>query len=173
MIDLNDRRILSDGTVICSTRAILDMIYSGRSLDGVIAEPNTDVQLHNVADRLLDTNYGEIILGTDGIYGTVDWHSQWTTPDHWLSIDIERLCLDRCDSDAEQERVRMEMIMFRERNMEPVLRHLVYLVDHWRSNGVLWGVGRGSSVSSLVLFLIGINRINPMEFDLDIREFLK
>ena len=57
--------------------------------------------------------------------------------------------------------------------MLPVLRHLVYMVDHFRREGITWGVGRGSSVSSFVLYLIGINRINPLEFGLDIKEFLK
>ncbi len=173
MIDLGNRRILDDGTVICTSDALLDMLYSGRTLDGMLIEPGTDVELHDAADRLLDTGYGSIATGDGEIYGSVDWDQRWLTPKPWSDINIEELCLSRCDSQAERDRVVMEMVLFRERHMEPVLQHLVYLVDHWRSNGILWGVGRGSSVSSLVLFLIGINRINPLEFDLDIREFLK
>ena len=36
-----------------------------------------------------------------------------------------------------------------------------YLVDTMRNNNIVWGVGRGSSVGSFVLYKIGINRINP------------
>jgi len=47
------------------------------------------------------------------------------------------------------------------------------MVDNLRKRNVVWGVGRGSSVSSYVLFCIGINRIDPLKFNLDVGEFLK
>jgi DNA polymerase III alpha subunit len=54
-----------------------------------------------------------------------------------------------------------------------LLRYLKYFVDTMRANNVLWGLGRGSSVSSYVLYLLGVHKINSMFYDLDIREFLK
>ena len=42
-----------------------------------------------------------------------------------------------------------------------------------RENNRVWGVGRGSSVSSFCLFLIGVHKINPMLYDLDYKEFLR
>jgi DNA polymerase III alpha subunit len=42
-----------------------------------------------------------------------------------------------------------------------------------RKNNILWGVGRGSSVASFVLYLIGIHRINSLFYNLPIEEFLK
>ena len=50
---------------------------------------------------------------------------------------------------------------------------MVYLVDHMRENNIVWGVGRGSSTASYVLFLIGIHKINSIQFGLDWREFLR
>ena len=38
---------------------------------------------------------------------------------------------------------------------------------------VLWGVGRGSSVASYALFLIGVHKIDSVKYDLDWREFLR
>ena len=49
---------------------------------------------------------------------------------------------------------------------------MVYLVDYMRDNNILWGVGRGSS-ASYVLYLIGIHKINSIQFGLDWREFLR
>jgi DNA polymerase III alpha subunit len=63
--------------------------------------------------------------------------------------------------------------MFQERDMFIVLKYLKYLVDIMRKNNIVWGVGRGSSVASFVLFLIGIHRINSLYFQLEIGEFLK
>jgi DNA polymerase III alpha subunit len=42
-----------------------------------------------------------------------------------------------------------------------------------KENKIVWGVGRGSSVASYVLYLIGVHRIDSIKYDLDIREFLK
>jgi len=50
---------------------------------------------------------------------------------------------------------------------------MFYLVDFMRENKIVWGVGRGSSTASFVLYLIGIHKINPIQFQLDWREFLR
>jgi len=63
--------------------------------------------------------------------------------------------------------------MFQERNMFNLLKYMKYLVDTLRKNNIVWGVGRGSSVASFVLFLIGIHKINSLYYDLSIDEFLK
>lgn len=97
----------------------------------------------------------------------------WFIPSEYKEMDIASWVIDRCQTDEELERVGKELIMFAERDMIPLLRYLKYLVDTMRRNKVLWGVGRGSSTSSYVLFLIGIHRINSLEYNLSIDEFLK
>jgi DNA polymerase III alpha subunit len=57
--------------------------------------------------------------------------------------------------------------------MFDLLFYLKYLVDTLRENKVLWGVGRGSSVASYVLYLIGVHKIDSLKYNLDIAEFLK
>jgi len=76
-------------------------------------------------------------------------------------------------TDDEKQRIAIEMTMFEERKMMNVLRFLIYLVDSMRKNKIVWGVGRGSSVASYVLFLIGIHKVNSLKYNLDIKEFLK
>jgi DNA polymerase III alpha subunit len=46
-------------------------------------------------------------------------------------------------------------------------------VETMRVNNIVWGVGRGSSVASYVLYLIGVHKIDSMYYDLDIEEFLR
>ena len=98
-----------------------------------------------------------------------DWHM----PDHYKTLDIKKYLLEKCNSDQEQQRVIEEYKLFEEKNFLDVLRFLVYFVDTLRQNNVVWGVGRGSSVSSFCLFLIGVHKINPLLFQLDYREFLR
>ena len=57
--------------------------------------------------------------------------------------------------------------------MYHLLRYMIYLVDFMRENNIVWGVGRGSSVASYVLYLIGVHRIDSIQYDLDWREFLR
>ena len=72
-----------------------------------------------------------------------------------------------------RERVNYEMELYRKFNLYTVLRYLIYLVDTMRKNNVVWGVGRGSSVSSYVLYLIGVHKVNSIKYGLDIHEFLR
>lgn len=99
--------------------------------------------------------------------------SQWLMPRKYAELDIAQWVLDKCKTQEELQRVGEELLLYQEYEMFPLLRYMVYLVDTMRQHGIVWGVGRGSSVSSYVLFLIGIHRINSMLYDLDIREFLK
>ena len=99
--------------------------------------------------------------------------SKWNMPKEYYDFDIAKWVLDQCKNEAELQRAGEELIKFQERNMFILLQYLKYLVDTMRKNNVVWGVGRGSSVSSFVLFLIGIHRINSLYYDLSIDEFLK
>jgi DNA polymerase III alpha subunit len=65
------------------------------------------------------------------------------------------------------------MDLYDERHLEPVLQLMIFLVDTFRKNKIVWGVGRGSSVASYCLYLIGVHRINSLRYGLDIGEFLK
>lgn len=99
--------------------------------------------------------------------------SQWWMPQEYQDLDIARWVLEQCKTDAELQRCGEELILFQERNLFPLLNFLKYLVDKMREERVVWGVGRGSSVASFVLYLIGVHRINSLYYDLDPREFLK
>jgi len=57
--------------------------------------------------------------------------------------------------------------------MEDLLRYMIYLVDFMREHTIVWGVGRGSSVASYVLYLIGVHKIDSIQYGLDWREFLR
>ena len=46
-------------------------------------------------------------------------------------------------------------------------------IDTLREKNVVWGVGRGSSVASFCLFLIGVHKVNPILYKLKINEFLR
>lgn len=100
-------------------------------------------------------------------------NTTWFIPEKYKTFDIAKFALDQCKSEVELQRVGDELLKFQERDLFPLLRYLKYLVDTMRKNNIVWGVGRGSSVSSYVLFLIGVHKIDSIFYDLSIDEFLK
>lgn len=102
-----------------------------------------------------------------------DCSSNWFIPDNYRNFDIAAYVLGLCNTDEELQRVGKELLLYQKRDMFVLLRYLKYLVDTMRANNIVWGVGRGSSVASFVLFLIGVHKINSLYYDLPIEEFLK
>jgi len=97
----------------------------------------------------------------------------WHMPEAYRQLDIAELVIGMCDSEEKLQRVAHELLLYQERGLFDLLRYLKYLVDVMRDNHVIWGVGRGSSVASYVLYLLGVHRIDSMYYDLDAEEFLR
>jgi DNA polymerase III alpha subunit len=99
--------------------------------------------------------------------------NNWFIPNEYRELDIAKYVLSLCQTDEELQRVGKELLLYQERDMFVLLQYLKYLVDTMRANNIVWGVGRGSSVASFVLYLIGVHKINSLYYDLSIEEFLK
>ena len=99
--------------------------------------------------------------------------NKWFMPKEYENFDIAKYILDQCQNEDELQRAGKELLLYQERDMFVLLKYLKYLVDTMRNNNIVWGVGRGSSVASFVLFLIGVHKINSLFYQLDIEEFLK
>ena len=98
---------------------------------------------------------------------------EWHMPNQYYDINVLQWLLEKCQNDEEKLRVQMEYDLFEKKNFIRVLQFLIYFIDTLRANNIVWGVGRGSSVASFCLFLIGVHKINPMLYNLDITEFLR
>jgi DNA polymerase III alpha subunit len=99
--------------------------------------------------------------------------SNWKMPQEYKDLDIAEYLLGLCNTDVELQRVGHELLLFQERDLFDLLKYLKYLVDVMNTNNVIWGVGRGSSVASYILYLLGVHRINSMFYELDPEEFLR
>jgi len=97
----------------------------------------------------------------------------WHMPEQYQQLDIAQHILDLCNTDAELQRCGQELLLYQERNLFNLLRFLKYLVDVMTANSVIWGVGRGSSVASYVLYKLGVHKIDSMFYELDVEEFLR
>lgn len=99
----------------------------------------------------------------------------WFMPESYkpTSFNIVEYLISKCNNEVETNRVLDELALFAQYDMIELLCYLKYLVDTMRKNNIVWGVGRGSSVASYCLYLLGVHKINSIKYELDIKEFLK
>jgi DNA polymerase III alpha subunit len=126
-------------------------------------------------------SHADLTLYTDRIYAeklqypippnTID-HTDWFIPKEYKTFDIEEFLHDQCPI-KNRDRLNKELELFRQHDMIPMLQTMKYIVDTLRANNVIWGVGRGSSVASYVLHIIGVHKIDPIKYSIPIEEFFK
>jgi DNA polymerase III alpha subunit len=97
----------------------------------------------------------------------------WYMPQSYQDLDIKTYVNSLCKTQVELDRVKLELELYDKFNLNKLLQFIVYLVNVMRENNIVWGVGRGSSVASYVLFLLGLHKINSLQYNLDIHEFLR
>lgn len=140
----------------------IELLYRGQQLDNT---PFSDITDYNkFCDEL------ELLPLSDDTYFSKDFN----IPQHYREIDIREYVskLGHRGPD-ETGRVEMELDMFEERGLFPILQLLIYIIDKMRKHNLVWGVGRGSSVSSYLLYILGVHKVNSYKYKLDIKEFLK
>ena len=161
-----------------SNRDLIDMIYSGHAdkVHVVLCNPSDDVDKFNAAmeEQGFDKLQKYIPLDVDQKTFDGVCQSEWFMPEEYKELDVYTFVMDKCrDGLKALDRVEEELAEFEARGMTNLLRYMIYLVDFMRENNIVWGVGRGSSVASYVLYLIGVHRIDSIKYNLDWREFLR
>ena len=164
------------GQTYTTSQELCDLLYKN---------PKLDISLFQVEDSLeYNRSVAELHAELDlldsyhDISQTVEEFDRvlqrnWRMPKEYKDLDIAAYVLGLCKEEHELQRVGEELILYQERSLFDLLRYLKYLIDTLRKNNIVWGVGRGSSVASYVLFLIGVHKIDSLYYNLNIDEFLK
>lgn len=166
-----------------------ELIFSEDDIcDLIMQNTNPDVFTYMLVDRTVEVERAAHILkhapgfipynSTAREYMTVEQFDRfcqaaWYMPEEYKNLDIAEYVLGLCTTQEQLQRVGEELLLYQERNFFDLLRYLKYLVDTMKEHRLIWGVGRGSSVASYVLYLLGVHRIDSMYYDLDIHEFLR
>jgi hypothetical protein len=164
------------GQTYTTSSELCDLLYKNPVLDISLFQVEDSIEynrsvaeLHAELD-LLDSyhNISQTVEEFDD-----NLQKNWRMPPEYKQLDIAEYVLGLCKEEHELQRVGQELLLYQDRNLFDLLRYLKYLVDTLRKNNVVWGVGRGSSVASYVLFLLGIHKIDSLYYNLDVDEFLK
>lgn len=160
------------GLPVFQDQDLIDLIYhnQGDLLGQLVCEESVNTKkLKEHTSILLESEISSNVSVEDFDQAC---QSDWFVPDEYKNMDIEGFLVDVCPKENYQ-RLIDELREFRARNMLPLLRTLKYVVDTLRQHNIVWGVGRGSSVASYVLYLIGIHKIDSIKYGLDWQEFLR
>jgi hypothetical protein len=164
------------GEMIFSEADVCDLIMQGRdsmTLSDMIVDHTVDLSawpdIVDPVPNFLQQRFHACSVPEFHATQQQNWHM----PDKYKHMDIAAHVLGLCDSEAELQRCGAELMLYQERDLFDLLKYLAYLVDIMQENRIIWGVGRGSSVASYVLYKLGVHRIDSLYYNLDIGEFLR
>jgi len=167
------------GELVFSENDVCDLLMQGRPIDSL---------KHVVVDQTI--NLEELVMHIERPDSLLTWtfpytqgtsvpefhltqQMNWHMPEEYKQLDIADYILGLCKNEAELQRCGEELLLYQERDLFNLLKYLKYLVDVMTENKIIWGVGRGSSVASYVLYKLKIHRIDSMFYNLDVHEFLR
>jgi DNA polymerase III alpha subunit len=148
---------------------LVELLYQGKS--GPLTVANDMLQSYNAGCQALGQE--PVFMVKEIPESVEDAVTQWNIPDSIANLDLDVYFAEKVNSVEEAIRVAEELALYRERKMEPMLRFMIHLVNVMQENKIVWGVGRGSSVSSFLLYLVGLHSINSVKYNLDIKEFIR
>ena len=165
--------------LVFSENDVCDLLMQGRDLDSlnhVVVDPSI-----NLEELVMHVERPDSLLTWTFPYNqstsVPEFHltqqMNWHMPTEYKQLDIAAHILGMCESEAELQRCGEELLLYQERNLFDLLRYLKYLVDVMLENNIIWGVGRGSSVASFVLYKLEVHRIDSLHYNLDVTEFLR
>lgn len=168
---INNRRINSDGLVILDDDSLFESLFiDPKYIENATSADSQEVNEYKKWAKIYDL---PTIKTEESPIDHKQNQNTWLMPKKYQELDIEEYIVNLCKTEEEQNRVVAELQEYNNRNLYNLLRFLVYLVDTMKKNNVVYGIGRGSSVSSFCLYLIGVHRVNSLKYNLHYKEFLK
>lgn len=106
----------------------------------------------------------------------------WTIPEKYKSLDVVEYLfnahamlfehLDPVEFEKREERLAKEIVLYQKQDLFDVLRAIIWIINTLTAANTVWGIGRGSSVSSYALYVVGVHDVDSYAYDLDIDDFL-
>lgn len=169
---LDDRILFYDGTCQIPSEKVVDLIIGGVPIEQIaVLEHDDEVGQYN---QLANT---PMKFGDFGIDFVPDF--TWQIPNSVKALDLAtalakllRNKFENClNFHVYEERLQIELKEIKDRNLSNMVKTLFFVIDYFRQNDIVYGVGRGSSCASLILFLIGVHCIDPVKFEISHLEF--
>lgn len=154
-----DDYIDKDGYITLDLDKAIDVLLEGGNINNFTIKSNADTKKYNLYSKTKCNVEHQNLL--------------WNVPKNYLDINVRDFFNNFKTDNKQTTRINQELDLFESRNLFIILKLMIYLVDFMKKNNIIWGVGRGSSVSSYLLYLIGVHKVDSLKYNLDIKEFIK
>lgn len=155
---------------------VLDYIYENPdrvddiNFQDLITENTASKASTLIADTFTKKDYDETIQQNFLLENNLSLVYDFSTNAY---LQLKDRIFAMASTSEEAGRIEIEFREFEKRKMQKMLLMLNAMITQMRLNDIVWGVGRGSSVASYVLYLIGVHKIDSLKYNLDHREFFK
>lgn len=165
------------GQAILSSDNLRELLLQGKNIGHLNVIKDEEIELFEEYQSALLSETITFLDAPEEKLTFDEFHQQcadeWVFPVVYQQIDVHRWLIDKCKTQQEIDRVNEEYVLYKDRDLVMLLRLFIFLVDYMRKNKFIWGVGRGSSVSSYILYLIGVHRVDSLKYGFDIKDYLK
>ena len=174
LIELEDYSITDDGETVVTYDFLVKKALSGEPFFQYLAEFHQDIQRFNQRSPETPIQFWQ----EGNPEGPPEDSYQWVIPKKYQELDVEEYVIQKMeerglDDEVYVDRIVYELSEMKRRGHFPFIQCIIHVLDTFHRNGVVWGVGRGSSCASLLYYVIGVNKVDPIEYDIPIKEFLK
>jgi hypothetical protein len=169
--ELRDRVLFFDGTSQVTPDLVPEMLLAGVPISKIaVTEEDEEVKAFNmISDEVISV----------GHVPSAGFNLTWKIPKRYDEINLPAHLLKVLAAkfpDPEKripyaKRLNEELQEIQKRNLEQIVKALIFVVSKFNESGIVYGVGRGSSCASLVLFLIGVHKVDPIKFGIPMTEF--
>lgn len=177
MIELKNRTVDDYGIVYSTVEQLYDVLIQGGDISDFKVIQSDALDVYNTSVRTTDEAHKVLHPYTKPSISVEEYDKErqniWNIPEKYRNMDIYSYIITRVNTEEERSRVDFEYEKYKEYDLEMVLKALLFLTDTFREHNVVKGVGRGSCVSSYILYIIGVHKVNSIKYDLDFSEFLE
>lgn len=169
--ELRDRVLFFDGTSQVTPDLVPEMLLAGVPINKIaVTEEDEEVKAFNmISDEVISVGHEP----------SANFNLTWKIPKRYNEINLPAYLLKTLAAkfpDPEKripyaKRLNEELQEIEKRNLEQIIKALIFVVSKFNESGIVYGVGRGSSCASLVLFMIGVHKVDPIKFGIPMTEF--
>lgn len=167
---LKDRILLGNGISIVEPESVPDLFLRGLNPSQILVdELNEEVISFNQRSpeplRVFDENT------------EITYDKSWLIPDEYLNLDLDEFFMEKLKQLPEtiqeraEVRIENELLEVKNRKFENGLRTIIYVIDIFKKNNQVWGVGRGSSCASYLLYLCDLHKVDCLKYNIHWTEF--